>query len=315
MHTEAAREIIIESVGIGLVISLLFTETLGLAAGGMVVPGCIATRPLSIGIENGGEIELDIAEARPSGFALCRRIKEDPAVQHVPVLLFSMRVEGPKYEAFAAEVGADRFLPKGSTLEDLANALAEAAPPPPLAPESSAMPPVPRSMPTLPRVLPTPPISGRLSRRTDVAALFLAHLEQVDIDARLVAVPDPVDRTEPEPRNQSQAPRVRPEHRREEHALPHLDERDPEAGLKEVAERRGVVERDVDAGGVRRPAVVAHRAVDLARRVHRPDRSEGRCDRQVRPLREPVEVLGGHDADDQGWPPFIWAAMNSASEP
>ena len=42
MHTEAAREIIIESVGIGLVISLLFTETLGLAAGGMVVPGYVA---------------------------------------------------------------------------------------------------------------------------------------------------------------------------------------------------------------------------------------------------------------------------------
>ena len=42
MHTEAAREIIIESVGIGLVLSLIFTETLGLAAGGMVVPGYVA---------------------------------------------------------------------------------------------------------------------------------------------------------------------------------------------------------------------------------------------------------------------------------
>jgi len=42
MHTEAAREIIIQSVGIGLVLSLIFTETLGLAAGGMVVPGYVA---------------------------------------------------------------------------------------------------------------------------------------------------------------------------------------------------------------------------------------------------------------------------------
>jgi poly-gamma-glutamate biosynthesis protein PgsC/CapC len=42
MHTEAAREIIIQSIGIGLVLSLLFTETLGLAAGGMVVPGYVA---------------------------------------------------------------------------------------------------------------------------------------------------------------------------------------------------------------------------------------------------------------------------------
>lgn len=42
MYTEAAREIIIEAVGIGLILSLVFTETLGLAAGGMVVPGYVA---------------------------------------------------------------------------------------------------------------------------------------------------------------------------------------------------------------------------------------------------------------------------------
>lgn len=42
MLTEAAREIIIQAVGIGLVLSLIFTETLGLAAGGMVVPGYVA---------------------------------------------------------------------------------------------------------------------------------------------------------------------------------------------------------------------------------------------------------------------------------
>jgi len=70
----------------------------------------------------------DVLLPRLDGFALCRRIKEDPALQHVPVLLFSMRVEGPKYESFAAEVGADRFLAKGSTLEELASAIAEAAP-------------------------------------------------------------------------------------------------------------------------------------------------------------------------------------------
>jgi PAS domain S-box-containing protein len=62
------------------------------------------------------------------GFALCRRMKEDPTLQRVPVLLFSMRVEGNKYEAFAAEVGADRFLPRGSTLDELASALDELSP-------------------------------------------------------------------------------------------------------------------------------------------------------------------------------------------
>ena len=42
MLTEAGREIIIEAVGIGLVLSLIFAETLGVAAGGMVVPGYVA---------------------------------------------------------------------------------------------------------------------------------------------------------------------------------------------------------------------------------------------------------------------------------
>ena len=57
------------------------------------------------------------------GFALCRRLKEDPATLYLPMFLFSFRVEGPKYEAFAAEVGAQRFFPRGSTLEELAAAI------------------------------------------------------------------------------------------------------------------------------------------------------------------------------------------------
>ncbi len=57
------------------------------------------------------------------GFALCRRVKEDALLGHLPVFLLSFRVEGPKYEAFAAEVGAERFFPRGSTLEELATAL------------------------------------------------------------------------------------------------------------------------------------------------------------------------------------------------
>ena len=42
MYTEAAKEIIIQAVGLGLVLSLAFSETLGVAAGGMVVPGYVA---------------------------------------------------------------------------------------------------------------------------------------------------------------------------------------------------------------------------------------------------------------------------------
>ncbi|MDQ1241418.1 MAG: hypothetical protein QG550_669 [Pseudomonadota bacterium] len=70
----------------------------------------------------------DVLLPKLDGFTLCRRIKEDPLLQHLPVLLLSFRVEGPKYEAFAAEVGADRFLPRGAKLEDLADAVEEQAP-------------------------------------------------------------------------------------------------------------------------------------------------------------------------------------------
>jgi hypothetical protein len=41
------------SIGIGLVVSLLFSELFGLAAGGLVVPGYIAlylTRPIDIAV-------------------------------------------------------------------------------------------------------------------------------------------------------------------------------------------------------------------------------------------------------------------------
>ena len=61
----------------------------------------------------------DVLLPRLDGFALCRRLREDPAFLHLPFVLHSFRVEGAKYEAFAAEVGAQRFLPRGSTLEQL----------------------------------------------------------------------------------------------------------------------------------------------------------------------------------------------------
>jgi PAS domain S-box-containing protein len=67
----------------------------------------------------------DVLLPKLDGFALCRRLHEDSLLAHVPVLLHSFRIEGPKYEAFAAEVGALRFLPRGSTLEDLAEAVEE----------------------------------------------------------------------------------------------------------------------------------------------------------------------------------------------
>jgi PAS domain S-box-containing protein len=67
----------------------------------------------------------DVLLPKLDGFALCRRLHEDPLYLHLPVFLHSFRVEGAKYEAFAAEVGAQRFLPRGSTLEELASLIDE----------------------------------------------------------------------------------------------------------------------------------------------------------------------------------------------
>jgi len=76
--------------------------------------------------QNPDALVSDVMLPRLDGFALCRRLREDPSFVHLPVLLHSFRVEGPKYEAFAAEVGAQRFFPRGSTLEELAALLDEA---------------------------------------------------------------------------------------------------------------------------------------------------------------------------------------------
>jgi response regulator RpfG family c-di-GMP phosphodiesterase len=73
-------------------------------------------------------IVSDVLLPKLDGFALCRRVKEDPLLQHLPVLILSFRVEGAKYEAFAAEVGAERFFARGATLEDLAAAIDQLTP-------------------------------------------------------------------------------------------------------------------------------------------------------------------------------------------
>lgn len=69
-------------------------------------------------------VVADVLLPRLDGFALCRRIKEDDALRGVPVVLHSFRIEGPKYEAFAAEVGAERFVPRGAPLEEVAKIVA-----------------------------------------------------------------------------------------------------------------------------------------------------------------------------------------------
>src|SRR4029450_7359051 len=69
--------------------------------------------------ENPNVVVSDVMLPKLDGFALCRRLKEDSLLPRIPVLLHSFRVEGPKYEVFAAEVGAERFMPRGTRIEDI----------------------------------------------------------------------------------------------------------------------------------------------------------------------------------------------------
>jgi HD-GYP domain-containing protein (c-di-GMP phosphodiesterase class II) len=102
-------------------------ETLLAARGHRVLRSRSGTEALeTVRREQPEVLVADVMLPRLDGFALCRRIKEDDLLRHLPVLLHSFRVEGPKYEAFAAEVGAERFLPNGVPLEELARLVDEA---------------------------------------------------------------------------------------------------------------------------------------------------------------------------------------------
>ena len=79
----------------------------------------------------------DIVLPRMDGFALCRKWKQDERLQHIPFIFYTRRHDDPKYERFALELGAERFLSRSvapdalATAVDelLANAPGKAAPP------------------------------------------------------------------------------------------------------------------------------------------------------------------------------------------
>jgi response regulator RpfG family c-di-GMP phosphodiesterase len=55
-------------------------------------------------------IVSDFLLPKMDGFALCRKCKQDERLQDVPFIFYTSRRDDPKYERFALEVGADRFL-------------------------------------------------------------------------------------------------------------------------------------------------------------------------------------------------------------
>ena len=67
----------------------------------------------------------DIVLPRMDGFALCRKWKQDERLQSIPFVFYTRRHDDPKYERFALELGAERFLARSVPPEQLITALDE----------------------------------------------------------------------------------------------------------------------------------------------------------------------------------------------
>lgn len=73
-------------------------------------------------------IVSDIVLPRMDGFALCRKWKQDDRLQSIPFVFYTRRHDDPKYERFALELGAERFLSRSTPPEKLLSALDELLP-------------------------------------------------------------------------------------------------------------------------------------------------------------------------------------------
>ncbi len=67
----------------------------------------------------------DILLPKMDGFALCRKWKQDERLQSIPFIFFTTRHDDPKYERFAEELNADRFLARPSEPDALVSAIDE----------------------------------------------------------------------------------------------------------------------------------------------------------------------------------------------
>ncbi len=67
----------------------------------------------------------DILLPKMDGFALCRKWKQDEHLQGIPFVFFTTRYDDPKYQRFADELKADRFLARPSEPDALIKAVDE----------------------------------------------------------------------------------------------------------------------------------------------------------------------------------------------
>ena len=67
-------------------------------------------------------ILLDLNLPKLNGYAVCRLLKFDDQFKHIPIIMWSWR-ESARDQKLGMEVGADFYLPKPFSLEDLDSAI------------------------------------------------------------------------------------------------------------------------------------------------------------------------------------------------
>ena len=70
----------------------------------------------------------DIVLPRMDGFALCRKWKSDERLRTIPFIFYTRRHDDPKYERFALELGAEKFLARTAQPDALVAAIDELIP-------------------------------------------------------------------------------------------------------------------------------------------------------------------------------------------
>ncbi len=117
-------------------------------------------------------IVSDIVLPRMDGFALCRKWKQDERLQTIPFIFYTRRHDDPKYERFALELGAERFLARSVSPDALLGAVDE------LSARAPARAPVPTT--PAPAMMATGAHTARAASDASLKQLEQKHLEAIE---------------------------------------------------------------------------------------------------------------------------------------